>query len=1043
MEPIRPAQRLERPPLPALSPQRHDDVDEEDEEDEEDESDVSTELESEVLSQHFKSLPWPFPAVNVSLGISPSASMRRGVSPLASDQQTCMSGSSLTAWSGAQVVCGGGTGAVWTSGVSLNKFDKLRGSPRSGASGASPRAGAGVASKGLATPTAVARPVTTTTTEATAPIARVTSSKCELTSEKLDRLRETRAISDALPVAHWKASTQTTRVSPPAVIAVSRARSDCAAGAGGTRMTRAAALLKQQPVLARQPKQRSANYSGARALADVPARASPTATAKCDNGLKTSGDEPRERQGATVGATPTTISTSPLAVAQGSEHSHLDEPTTLRAEAKDDSNRFRGTASGAGAAVATSPPLPPGASPLARASPPRTSHTRRKRDNVPSPVKRQRLAYAKNRYQGQILVLEDCTEASCDATSPSPVPERTPRSITPAGAVHAGPNICTTSSVVPATRATLSTSPDTKKSVLGAISPCMASGHGIQATRRISVTAPAAHSGMLSPSSTPPFEREAGQERTEAVRGTNQLPSVGLSTEENDHAAADIDDSQASWSTHTMSPENARQHAVHLPRSPQTHPAVPTVVSAKAGRGGHGADLRSVDQREDNAGEREKNGDGASPTPVNTHQAMSLLASTSTTTFSRPPLLSLTAIGVTSATSGVLRSVTQTSPRLSAAIQRITLPHQPQQQVRPAVIISSAVTTESPPSRKPLTALTTASPGNTGDSHISVAQASRLDSSRRSTVRTGTTRHSTSCDTRMPSSADCLPSVGSTQPPLSVRTPDGDGALRWRLTTSSRTSSAGASDQRVRSGRAQSTDSISYDSTPSLLHEACTPAAVVEHSGATVPSSHSRLKPPGTFFSLDGQTGATRLNGSHAGSSSNTAAASTNPTTLAPAVPAPATASLVRARRSYNADKQQTETSGPTAVELATSSSTPIAASSNGSGRGSSVQAATRVRRTPAPGRQLNGGDRINLADLRASQPVHLGSATSSSSEVGSTVARALHHRPGTLTPLDDRVGHSPLQAAGATGKGTAAALPSIQADALGPPNTAAVAPGQ
>ncbi|CAC9451961.1 hypothetical protein, unknown function [Leishmania infantum JPCM5] len=1040
MEPIRPAQRLERPPLPPLSPQRHDDIDDEDEEDE---SDVSTELESEMLSQHFKSLPWPFPAVNVPLGISPSASMRRGVSPLASDQQTCMSGSSLTAWSGAQVVCGGGAGTAWASGLGLNKFDKLRVSPRSGVSGASPRAGSGAASKGLATPTAVARPVTTTTAETTAPIATVTSSKCELTSENLDRLRETRAMSDALPVAHWKASTQTTRVSPPAVIAVSRARSDCAAGAGGTRMTRAAALLKQQPVLARQPRQRSANNSGARALADVPARASSTATAaKCDNGFNTSGDGPREGQGATVGATPTTSSTSPLAVAQGCEPSPLDEPTTLRAEEKDDSNGCRGTASGAGAAVTTAIQLPSAASPLARASSPRISHSRRKRDNVPSPLKRQRLASAKNRYQGQILLLEDCTETSGDATSPFSVRERAPRSATPAGAINAGLHTCATSSVVPATRATLSTPSDTKKSVPGAISPFMTSGRGVQASRRISVTAPAAHSGTLSPPSIPPFEKEAGQESSEAVRGTNQLPSFGLSKEENDQAAADIDDSRASCSTHTMPPENARQHIVHLPRSPQTRPAVPTPVSEKAGRDEHGADLRSVDQRDDEAEEPEERGEGALPTPVHTHQATSLLTSTSTTTFSRPPLLSLTAIGVTSITSGVLRSVTQTSPRLSAVLQRITLPHQPQQQVRPAVIISSAGMTELPPSRTPLTAVTTASPGNTGDSHISVSQASRLDSSRRSTVRTGTMRHSTSCDTRMPSSADCLPSVGSTQPPLSVRTPDGDGALRWRLTTSSRTSSAGASDQRARSGRAQSTDSISCGSTPSLLQEACTPAAALEHSSATVPSSHSGSKPPATFFSLDGQTGTSRLNGNHV-SSSNTAATPTNPTTLVPAVPAPATASSVRARRSYNADKQQTEASDPAAVELATTSPATIAAGSDGSGRGSSVQAATRVRRTPAPGRQLSGGGRINLADLRASQPVHLGSAPSTSSAVSSTVARAPRDRPCTLTPLDGRVGHSPLEAAGGAGNGTAAAMPSMKADASGSPNTVVVAPGQ
>lgn len=1041
MEPIRPAQRLERPPLPPLSPQRHDGIDEEDEEDE---SDVSTELESEVLSQHFKSLPWPFPAVNVPLGISPSASMRRGVSPLASDQQTCMSGSSLTAWSGAQVICGGGAGAAWASGLGLNKFDKLRVSPRSGAGGASPRAGAGAAGKGLATPTAVARPVTTTTSETTAPIATVTLSKSELTSENLDRLRETRAMSDALPVAHWKASTQTARVSPPAVIAVSRARSDCAAGAGGTRMTRAAALLKQQPVLARQPRQRSANSGGARAIADVPARASPTATgAKCDNGLNTSGDGPREGQGATVGGTPTTSSTSPLAVAQGGEHSHLDEPTTLRAEEKNDNNGCRGATSGAGAAVATDTQLPPAASPLARASSPRISHTRRKRDNVPSPLKRQRLASAKNRYQGQILLLEDCTETSGDATSPWPVRQRAPRSVTPAGATNAGAHTCATSSVVPATRATLSTSSDTKKSVPGTISPCMTSGRGVQVARRISVTAPAAHSGMLSPPSISPFEKEAGQESSEAVRGTNHLPSFGLSKEENDQAAADIDDSRASCSTHTMSPENARQHVVHPPRSPQTCPGVPTPISEKAGRDGHGADLRSVDQREDEAEERGKRGDGALPTPVHTYQATSLLTSTSTTTFSRPPLLSLTAIGVTSATSGVLRSVTQTSPRRSAALQRITLPHQPQQQVRPAVIISSASTTELPPSRTPLTAVTTTSPGNTGDSHISVSQASRLDSSRRSTVRTGTMRHSTSCDTRMPSSADCLPSVGSTQPPLSVRTPDGDGALRWRLTTSSRTSSAGASDQRARSGRAQSTESISYDSTPSLLHEACTPAAAVAHSSAPVPSSHSGSKPPATFFSLEGQTGTTRLNGNHVGSSSNTAATPTNPTTIVPAVPAPATASSVRARRTYNADKQQTEASGPAAVELATPSPATIAAGSERSGRGSSVQAATRVRRTPAPGRQLSGGDRINLAHLRASQPLHLGSATSTSLEVSSTVARAPRDRPGTLTPLDGCVGHSPLQATGAAGSGTAAAMLPMKAGASVPLNTAAVAPGQ
>ncbi|GET86209.1 hypothetical protein, unknown function [Leishmania tarentolae] len=1028
MEPVRPAQRLERQPLPPLSPEAQHDIDEEDEEDE---SDVSTEIESEVLSQQFKSLPWPFPAVNMSLGISPSASMRLGVSPLASDQQTCMSGSSLTAWSGAQVVCGGGTGTAWASGLSLNKFDKLRMSPRSGSNAASPRTGAGAASKGLVTPTAATRPVTTTTTKTATSTTTGTSLRCELTSENLDRLRETRGISEALPVAHWKASTQMTKVSPPAVIAVSRARSDCAAGAGGTRMTRAAALLKQQPVLARQLRQCSAPYGGAGALADIPPCASPTpAAAKGDSDPQQRVDGPQGGQGATVRATPTTRSPPPLAVAQG-EHSPHHEAAASRMEKDDKSNTGRSTVSGADTAVRTSPQLPPTALPLARMSP-RPSHAGRKRENVRSPVKRQHLASEKNRYQGQILLLEDCTETSDDAASPFPSRERGSGSVTPTGTTNAGPNTHATHTVASATRVALSTSLGAKN-VPGATPTCTSSGRGIQAARRISFLAPTAHGGMLSSSSTLPFDKEANQERSATVRQMNQVHSVDLAKAEIDQGAADVDDLRASCSTHTMSPENARQHVVHLPSSRPTHPVVPTHVSEKVGGDRHGTPPRSADQREESGNEE---------SPL-THPMTSLLTSTSTATL-RPPLLSLTAIGVTSATSGVFRSVTQTSPGLSAAAHRITMPHQPLPQVRPAVLISSAAATGSPPSRKPVTAVMTASPGNTGDSHSSVAQASRLETSRRSTIRTGTTRHNTSYDTRMRSSTDCLPSVGSTQPPLSVRTPDGDGALRWRLTTSSRTSSIGASDQRARSGCAQSTESISCDSATLLLHEACAPTAVAQQCSATMRSFHSGLRPPTTFLSLDGQDGvATRISGSHAGSSHNTVSMPTNATALVSKVHEPAAASSVRACRIYNAGNQQTGASGPAAVELATSSPVTVAAGGDGSGRGSSMQSATRVRRTSAPGQQLNGGDRINLAHRRASQPVPLRSATHTSSEVTGTVTRALRDRLGTLAPLNDRVGHSPVQDASATGNGTAVAIPPITADASGLPRTAAVAPGQ
>lgn len=94
MQPIRPAERVERPP-PAASPQFNVDSPEDD-------SETTTES-SYILSQQFQMLPWP------SLGISRSGCespipLPRGVSPASSMPPTHTPESSLTAWSGAFVV---------------------------------------------------------------------------------------------------------------------------------------------------------------------------------------------------------------------------------------------------------------------------------------------------------------------------------------------------------------------------------------------------------------------------------------------------------------------------------------------------------------------------------------------------------------------------------------------------------------------------------------------------------------------------------------------------------------------------------------------------------------------------------------------------------------------------------------------------------------------------------------------------------------------------------------------------------------------------
>ncbi|KAG5486484.1 hypothetical protein LSCM4_07416 [Leishmania orientalis] len=1033
MKPVRPAQRLER--LPEL----HDDADEGDEGDEEDESDVSTEVESEVLSQQFRSLPWPFPAVNLSVGISPSASMRRGISPLASDQQTCMSASSLTAWSGAQVVYGGGTGTAWASGLGLNKFDKLRASPRSGAA---------AASKGVSTttttPTAAMRPIKATTTATTAPATKAASLQCELTAENLDRLRDARGLLDEMPVGPWKENTPTTRVSPPAVIAVSRARGNYAAGAGGTRVSRAAALSKQQPLPTWRSKQRGVNDSSAHASTDIHARAPATAAAAEDDALNASVDRPREKQIAAAGATPATSSTPLLAAGQGAR-GHGDEPLTPSSGKEDDNDGRRGAAGGAGAASTTSPQRSSAAAALAG-----VSYARNKGSNGRAPFKRQGLSAAKSRYQGQILQLEDCTETAAPALISSQSRERAPRAARPADVTAAGPTASATRDLAAGTRVPLaSASVGAKKSAPVSPSLNMPSVRGVDLARRIPATGPVAHDGTLLPSSIPPTGREADQEGSEAARRASRSSSAEL--EEDDQAASGINGFLTSFSVHTISPENARQLVVRLPASPQNHPAVPTLASERASCGRRRSDLVGADQGEGEAayngggaageaGEGVKGYGGVPPTPAFTHQGRSSLMSCSAVTSSRPPLLSLTAIGVSSATSGVFRSAAQTSPRLSAALQRITLPHQPQQQVRPAVIISTG-TTEPSPSRKPLTAVTVTSPSDTGDSYISVSQASRADPSRRSAVRTGASKASSSCETHMPSSVDCLPSVGSTQPPLSLRTPDGGGGLRWRLTTSSRTSSAGASDQRARSGCPRSTDSASSGSTAPMLHEEWAPAAVADHSSATTPSSRSELKLPATFLSLDGQAEATRLNSQHVGSS-DVATASNDAAALIPAALSAAPIPAACARSSDNPEKQQTGETAPAAVAPATSPHAGIGIGSDGKGRDSSVQAATRVRRTQAAGQQPSGGDRISFADRRALQPVRHGSATSTSPEESGAVVCGVRDRPRALAPLDGRAGQPPSQAAVAAGGGADAAELSVKTDPAAFSRAAAVTLG-
>jgi hypothetical protein len=116
MQPIQPAQRVERPPPPVsppLSIDSHDD---------DDESDATTES-SYAMSQQFPMLSWPSPVTPRSGRESPIP-LPRGVSPTWSQQPTLTPESSLTAWSGAFVIHNfghgsgsnhNGVGASWAS----------------------------------------------------------------------------------------------------------------------------------------------------------------------------------------------------------------------------------------------------------------------------------------------------------------------------------------------------------------------------------------------------------------------------------------------------------------------------------------------------------------------------------------------------------------------------------------------------------------------------------------------------------------------------------------------------------------------------------------------------------------------------------------------------------------------------------------------------------------------------------------------------------------------------------------------------------------
>ncbi|KAG5510827.1 hypothetical protein JKF63_07899 [Porcisia hertigi] len=1041
MEPVRPAQRLERPPLPYFTPGHHDDTDEEDEEDE---SELSTGIDSEAVSQQFKSLPWPFSASGLSRGISPCASMRRGtVSPSVGEQQICMSGSSLTVWSGAHVLHGGSGGAVWSPSLGLNRVDKLRASPRT-ATSAGPKVPGTFTN---ATPTVVARPVTSMGVATTSSMTTA-SSHCELTPQNLDRMRRTEAVSDDFPVAAWRArakAQEAAEVSPPAAIAVSRACGGFVAGAGGSRVSRAAALLKQQPLRTPQQRQRVATSSGPPAPTSPLARAEAVTPAEGDKSDLTKRVHGRRAgHDAAAGVTSMMDSTPLLAVPHGT-HS-LPDGRTERSPAKDGGGDGRdGATSEAGATAAKPLPFSAVAGRLPEASS-GASRAPNERKNVRAPVRRQQSTSGRTRHQGEILVLEDCTEIVTQTTASLPPKARSPTGSASAGATTTGHTPLGSPSVTPTSVVShASVSAGTKNSLPRESSRGMTSGRMVEAAKRIPAAVLGAQSGArLPPSSPPPLKREAGEERSEALCKASPSPSAGLTRKEKDRAVAGIDGSLAGCNARAISPRYVRQNITHMPTAPQAHPDVPTPGSEQASHGWQGAELTSVDPHGAEAGRRERIDDGAPPTPGVTPQGKSSMRRSAATS-SRPPFLSSTAVGMASATSGVFRSATEASPRPSAVVQRLAMPHHPQQQVRPAVIISSIGTTKPLSSQKLSTVAAVTSPRNMCDTHLKVTQAPRPDSSRCTAVATEAAKRCSSCSMRMPSSVDCLPSLGSTQPPLSLRTTNGSCRLRWQLTASSRTSSADVSDANAHNGCAHSSDSASSASTRSLQHEACSPALRGEHNTALGSSSRLGPKGPAGCYSLGGRSGANWLSSNHAGgsssSNSNVIVPPTAATISVPAAPSPTTAAVARARREDCTDKQQGKPSALAPVALATSSPTSVSAGGCESGGDSSVHATSRVRRAPPLGGSPGNGDRIRLAERRVSQPAGLVRAALTPSKESGVVTRAVRGRSPSLEPLGRFVGQVTFQAAGSAGIGTDATRSSVKADASGPLKTGALVP--
>ncbi|KAK7198604.1 hypothetical protein NESM_000823500 [Novymonas esmeraldas] len=1084
MDPVRPAQRLERPP-PPRSPERRNYGGDEDEEDD-DESGVSTTQDSESLSQHFRAFAWPFAALGPSPGVSPTASMRRGVSPLASDQRTCVSGSSLTAWSGANVVCnyshhhhnnvnanangGGGSGGSggalvssgWAKDRGLETFDKLRATPRSAGAVASRTTLSPSTKPGQRPGSTTAAITTATTTDAAAvPKSGAVAGRaggCELTAENLDRLRDAQSRAGGVPVAQWTAIAQATAVPSPPCVDLERVHTNNRATpvtGVATRVSRAAALSKQQPLPARRPR----GVDPPRPAADA-ATTSPSSAVTKEQGV-----------GATT-ATAASPSSSPRGALARPDDGH-EGPLSPPAEVEERHRRNggpSGPATAAAAVTAHASPLTveaPSAAPTAAPSTTATSSTR-------ATAKRLRRESARTRYQGQVLPLEACTETAADESDSSPNRDRAPPLTTWPGTATT-PSAGTHVSLPRGARATPA----------AAAIEHPVGGDAAQAARRRSA---AAHSGTLPPSAY----------------------AAGPGTTVGDAAAA-------AEAAATTSPNTAPTPAT--PTQPTASPGVaappllPVYSAPPAERGWSGTPGATA---ADAVPTRSAAGPPSTPsTPrIAAQGAAPLRTSSSAATSSRPPLLSNTAIGAPSAVleaaltaAGEPAHTAPTSSGPPTHLSTKATPHTVQQQVRPAVIISrtgaiEAAAAAAAAPRKLQTVVTVTAPPVTSDPLASGETPTlRRESSRHSCTSTTTSKRSVSHDAYVPFALEGLPSTASTQPPGSqVRTPTGGGgggggggAQRGHLAMSSRTSSVTASSERRArpGGHADSaSSSVSSQSVPFSTSEVgppapAPPAPATVCSSVTAPSSNGGSTSPPASLSMDGRAGGARPHSDVlrcvAPAINHTAAAAVASVAI-PAAP-PSALTATRTPRGTSAEKHVAQASS-SAAEAASVAAAPRGEGHDGGA--SPVQAATRLRRTPVPGRlpHNNTGGRLPLRDLRTTQPPppplslpqHLHTASGDSTAAAATTSEerggaklTTSDRPRALAPLDAGAAATPhVTEAGAasasplnsgTGSGgrgretvlkerraTAAVLPSTDGaggDGTGTPAAARALPGR